>query len=359
MPSYSALTRISPQYVEANKGTQKLCLSVMNQDGKPAIIDASIELEPETSLSWIDSLIVTVTDVNKVSLGSWAINLGDTLTETNGRILYPPTHDPEAPLYGIRYTTDTAATLSIAQTFTGDFQGPKVVSEQWYEAAGTYDIPITLNVQLSLEAAATAVTGQALPASNDTAKTVFPVSFSNTTFQTVYVDKDGEFSLIGPDATDAGTLLGVSRSKNTFFILQNPGSYDRFDWSSIPTTVAKADLPAYKQAMLLSQGVDLRRNGSNGSRKEIVFGVGPISLGGYVDISTLEVGVELAVIGISLGQVSGNLNDGIKFKVDLIAASGEVDLYLEGSSPKEVWVGWEVKVLFGDVLKDSRKIMDI
>jgi hypothetical protein len=73
----------------------------------------------------------------------------------------------------------------------------------------------------------------------------------------------------------------------------------------------------------------------------------------------MEIGIELAVIGISLGQVSGNLKDGIVFKVDLVAISGSVNIYLEGSSPKEVWVSWDLKIPFSDHFSDKKKIFDL
>lgn len=77
---------------------------------------------------------------------------------------------------------------------------------------------------------------------------------------------------------------------------------------------------------------------------------------GYVDIDTLEIGVDISILGIKLGSFYGNLKDGVVVNVNLFVASGKVTLYLKG---KEIWVSVDLKLAFDGEYKKDVKIFGI
>ena len=50
---------------------------------------------------------------------------------------------------------------------------------------------------------------------------------------------------------------------------------------------------------------------------------------GYVDTSTLEIGVEVNVFGAKIFNLFGNLKDGVVGKINLFLAKGEIRFYLK------------------------------
>ncbi|MCJ1260670.1 hypothetical protein MMC22_000532 [Lobaria immixta] len=84
--------------------------------------------------------------------------------------------------------------------------------------------------------------------------------------------------------------------------------------------------------------------GSKAARKKISWGFGPLNVAGYVDTSSLEIGVEVSILGITLGSFSGNLNDGVMINLDLLLAKGSVKFHLKNG--KELWVRIDVDVQF-------------
>ncbi|KAH7311490.1 hypothetical protein B0I35DRAFT_514256 [Stachybotrys elegans] len=93
---------------------------------------------------------------------------------------------------------------------------------------------------------------------------------------------------------------------------------------------------------------------SHSSRHRIEWGQGPLSLAGYVDINTYETGVEVAIMGISLGIITGNLKDGVGVSFALVALSGSVKLYLKNGN--EIWVHQYIKTPFSQDIDEERKI---
>jgi hypothetical protein len=125
------------------------------------------------------------------------------LTESGGKIQSGPVDNPDAPLYGIRFVTDTGATLQLQQTLMGDISGPQILSSQWYEA-GSHNIIPSLDVELFFQDASSANEGKEVTVSADKPIDKFTVSFSGSTFQVIYVDSDGNFASAGPDSIDSG-----------------------------------------------------------------------------------------------------------------------------------------------------------
>jgi len=50
---------------------------------------------------------------------------------------------------------------------------------------------------------------------------------------------------------------------------------------------------------------------------------------GYVDTSTLEIGVRVEVFGAHIFNLFGNLKEGVVGKIDLSLAKGEIRFYLK------------------------------
>ena len=70
----------------------------------------------------------------------------------------------------------------------------------------------------------------------------------------------------------------------------------------------------------------------------------------------LGVGIEIQLFGISLGTLYGNLKEGLVIKIDVIAAKGEVKLYLEDNA---VWISITLKPLWGSDIDIDQKIFDL
>ncbi|GIJ91918.1 hypothetical protein Asppvi_010893 [Aspergillus pseudoviridinutans] len=85
------------------------------------------------------------------------------------------------------------------------------------------------------------------------------------------------------------------------------------------------------------------------------FGV--VTIAGYVDTTTYEASVSVSVIGINIGTLSGNLQDGITLKVNLIAAKGELRFYLKNGN--EVWLHVDLNIIFDGEYNDDVKIISL
>ncbi|KAH8780075.1 hypothetical protein F5883DRAFT_517030 [Diaporthe sp. PMI_573] len=106
--------------------------------------------------------------------------------------------------------------------------------------------------------------------------------------------------------------------------------------------------------------VELVRNlppGDDQGRKSIDWEFGPVKVTGYVDTNTFEVGLTISIAGINVGNIYGNLNDGVGLKVDLLVASGEIRFYLKNGN--EVWVHLDVKIVFDGKYEGDYKIITI
>ncbi|KAL2159034.1 hypothetical protein VTH06DRAFT_2793 [Thermothelomyces fergusii] len=95
--------------------------------------------------------------------------------------------------------------------------------------------------------------------------------------------------------------------------------------------------------------------GAPRSRHEIDWSFGPVTVTGYVDTDTWEIGVTVSVVGISLGTIYGNLQDGVGIKVDLFVAKGEIKFYLKNGS--ELWVHLDLKIIFDGSFDGDYKII--
>ena len=63
-----------------------------------------------------------------------------------------------------------------------------------------------------------------------------------------------------------------------------------------------------------------------------------------MDVDLLELGVNVSVVGISLGQLYGHLQDGVAVDVDLFAAKGSIRFYLRNGH--ELWVNLNLNITF-------------
>ncbi|CAI6079882.1 unnamed protein product [Clonostachys chloroleuca] len=92
-------------------------------------------------------------------------------------------------------------------------------------------------------------------------------------------------------------------------------------------------------------------------RVTIDWSFGPVKITGYVDTNTFEIGVSVSILGINIGNIFGNLKDGVGVKVDLFLAKGSIKIYLKNGN--EVWVHLDVKVKFDGSFDGDYKILTI
>ncbi|KXH51527.1 hypothetical protein CNYM01_07679 [Colletotrichum nymphaeae SA-01] len=106
--------------------------------------------------------------------------------------------------------------------------------------------------------------------------------------------------------------------------------------------------------------IELHRNlppGDDYGRHSIDWSFGPIKISGYVDTDTYGVGLTITVTGIVLGNIFGNLKDGVGVKVNLLTTKGEIRIYLKNGN--EVWVHLDVKIVFDGSYQGDYKIITI
>ncbi|KAM0184886.1 hypothetical protein ACHAPI_012331 [Fusarium lateritium] len=103
--------------------------------------------------------------------------------------------------------------------------------------------------------------------------------------------------------------------------------------------------------------VELARSlppGNVQGRHDIDWGFGPIKVTGYLDTDTYELGVSVSVAGINLGNIFGNLKDGVGIKVNLFIAKGEIRFYLKNGN--ELWIHLDIKITFDGHYEGDYKI---
>ncbi|CAG9938631.1 unnamed protein product [Clonostachys rosea f. rosea IK726] len=97
--------------------------------------------------------------------------------------------------------------------------------------------------------------------------------------------------------------------------------------------------------------------GDGQGRVTIDWSFGPVKITGYVDTNTFEIGVSVSILGINVGNIFGNLKDGVGVKVDLFLAKGSIKIYLKNGN--EVWVHLDIKVKFDGSFDGDYKILTI
>ncbi|CRK12120.1 hypothetical protein HYQ45_015154 [Verticillium longisporum] len=90
-------------------------------------------------------------------------------------------------------------------------------------------------------------------------------------------------------------------------------------------------------------------------RVDLDWGFGPIT--GYVDTNTFEIGVSVSILGINVGNIFGNLKDGVGLNINLFLASGSIKFYLKNGN--ELWVHLDIKVKFDGHFEGDYKIITI
>jgi hypothetical protein len=76
-----------------------------------------------------------------------------------------------------------------------------------------------------------------------------------------------------------------------------------------------------------------------------------------VEVATKEIGVSVTLAGITLGNIYGNLNDGVGIDINLLVAKGSLRFYLKNGN--EVWIHFDVSIVFDGSYKDDVKILTI
>jgi hypothetical protein len=65
----------------------------------------------------------------------------------------------------------------------------------------------------------------------------------------------------------------------------------------------------------------------------------------------------VTVVGVNVGNVYGNLNDGVVLKINLFVVKGEIKFYLRNGN--EVWVHLELKITFDGHYEGDYKILTL
>ncbi|KAM0535745.1 hypothetical protein ACHAQF_006327 [Verticillium nonalfalfae] len=76
---------------------------------------------------------------------------------------------------------------------------------------------------------------------------------------------------------------------------------------------------------------------------------------GYIDTDTFEIGISVSILGINVGNIYGNLKDGVGLNIDLFLAEGSIKLYLKNGN--EVWINVDVSVKFDGSFQGDYKII--
>ncbi|KAI8714866.1 hypothetical protein NCS52_01207500 [Fusarium sp. LHS14.1] len=107
-----------------------------------------------------------------------------------------------------------------------------------------------------------------------------------------------------------------------------------------------------------AEQIDVVRNlppGDIEGRIPIDWSFGPIKITGYVDTNTYEIGVSISIVGINVGNVFGNLKDGVGLDINLFVARGSIRLYLKNGN--ELWVNLDVRITFDGSFSGDYKIL--
>ncbi len=73
-------------------------------------------------------------------------------------------------------------------------------------------------------------------------------------------------------------------------------------------------------------------------------------------MSNFGVGLEVKLFGISLGTFYGNLKEGLGVSIDVLAAKGEVKVYLFDGG---VWVKIQLTPVWGSGINTEHKLFDL
>ena len=77
---------------------------------------------------------------------------------------------------------------------------------------------------------------------------------------------------------------------------------------------------------------------------------------GYVDTIFFGASVEIIVFGICLGTFHDNLKSRLGVNIDIVAASGEIIMYLQENA---VWVSIHLKPRWGSAINIDQKLFDL
>ncbi|KAM3081194.1 hypothetical protein ACMFMG_005149 [Clarireedia jacksonii] len=75
---------------------------------------------------------------------------------------------------------------------------------------------------------------------------------------------------------------------------------------------------------------------------------------GYVDTNTYEIGVSVSIIGITVGNIYGNLKDGVGLRINLFLVKGELKFYLKNGN--ELWIRVDIDIKFDGGYHENTKI---
>ena len=75
-----------------------------------------------------------------------------------------------------------------------------------------------------------------------------------------------------------------------------------------------------------------------------------------MDVINYGVGIEVTLFGISLGSFYGNLKQGLGIAIDVLAAKGQVTLYLKDNA---VWVNLQLTPIWGSGINVDQKIVGL
>ncbi|RSM10358.1 hypothetical protein CDV31_007234 [Fusarium ambrosium] len=107
-----------------------------------------------------------------------------------------------------------------------------------------------------------------------------------------------------------------------------------------------------------AEQVDIARNlppGDIAGRIEINWSYGPIKITGYIDTDTYELAISINIVGINVGNIYGNIKDGVGLDINLFVAKGSIKFYLKNGN--ELWVHLDVSVTFDGSFSGDHKII--
>ncbi|KAK1772686.1 hypothetical protein QBC33DRAFT_27062 [Phialemonium atrogriseum] len=104
--------------------------------------------------------------------------------------------------------------------------------------------------------------------------------------------------------------------------------------------------------------VDVGRKPPTGDPKDSVkvdWSFGPVKILGNVNTNTYELGVSAILLGINVGDIHGDLKDGVRLDINLFAAEGDIRFYLKNGN--ELWIRLDIKILFDGIFSGDYRIL--
>lgn len=92
-------------------------------------------------------------------------------------------------------------------------------------------------------------------------------------------------------------------------------------------------------------------------RQDLRLNVWPFLVDGWVDTSTLSIGVDVDVFGARIFNLSGSLRDGVVGQIDLLFAEGEIRFYLRNNT--EIWAHLHLHVRFDGTIDQDVRLLTI